>query len=98
MAGESKLQRKCRVEAERQRVVVRKVVAIGESGWPDLELIFPGGETVRVEMKNPNKKGGLRAMQVLQHKHIRAQGAAVYTCDSYEFFLTILAKHLGSKK
>ena len=95
MAGESKLQSRCRVTAEAFGVVTRKVNTDGERGWPDLELIFPvNGETVFVEMKNPNKKGGLSKLQHRAHRRIKLQGAHVYVCDSYDEFMGILKYHL----
>jgi hypothetical protein len=95
MAGESKLQSKCRIFANENRVLVRKVNADGNRGWPDLELIFPvDGETIRVEMKNPNGKGRLGELQHDEHEMIRAQGAIVYTCDSLEDFKNIIKRHL----
>jgi hypothetical protein len=95
MAGESKLQSKCRDLANANRVLVRKVHAEGNRGWPDLELIFPiNGETVRVEMKNPNGEGMLGELQRIEHRKIRSQGAIVYTCDSFEDFEIIIKRHL----
>ncbi len=95
MAGESKLQRKCGKEAKEHHIIVRKINADSNRGWPDLLLIFPNtGETVYVEMKNPNGKGVLSSSQKLEHDKIKAQGASVYTCDSLVTFNLIIKRHL----
>ena len=99
MAGESKLQKRCRAAAKTYGVISRKVNTDGESGWPDLELLFPvNGETVFVEMKNPNDKGGMSPTQIQVHKRIRKQGADVYVCLSFTYFMVILRHHLGKIK
>ena len=95
MAGESKLQRKCVDICKEKRIIARKINADSNRGWPDLLLIFPiSGETVYVEMKNPNGKGILSSSQRLEHKKIRAQGASVYTCDTLDKFNSIIKEHL----
>ncbi len=89
------LQKKCKEYAESLRVLVRKVRVEGRRGWPDLELIFPvSGETVRVEMKNPNGEGHLAVLQKREHNRIKKQNAAVYTCDNFEYFKVIVGVHL----
>jgi len=96
MAGESKLQNKCRGHAEKYRVLVRKVHVEGRKGWPDLLLIFPvTGETVYVEMKNPNLKGTLGKLQAREQDKIRKRGGAAYICDDFSYFCTIIKRHLG---
>jgi len=95
MAGESKLQTKCRKEAESYGVLFRKIHAEGRGGWPDILLIFPTtGEVVFVEMKNPNKKGKVSALQQREHKRIMARGAKLYICYAYDYFCEILKRHL----
>lgn len=95
MAGESKLQRICRRIAKSYGVIARKVNTDMESGWPDLELMFPvNGETVFVEMKNPNEKGVLSPLQIRVHERIRKQGASVYVCETVLQFMIILKLHL----
>ena len=76
-------------------ILVRKVHVEGRKGWPDLELIFPiTGETVRVEMKNPNGRGRLEKLQKAEHKKIRKRNAVVYVCQDFEHFKQIVHKHL----
>ena len=95
MAGESKLQYKCVKVCKEKHIIARKINADGNRGWPDLLLIFPvTGETVYVEMKNPNGKGILSSSQRLEHKKIKAQGAAVYVCNSLDGFYKIIKGHL----
>ena len=61
---ESKLQGACAKYARQNKVLVRKVHCEQRRGWPDLLLIFPGkGKVVFVEMKNPNGRGKLSALQ-----------------------------------
>ena len=94
MAGESKLQRKCGEFAKRHHILMRKIHAEGRKGFPDLVLIFPHGLVIFVEMKNPNMKGVLAKLQIIEHWKIQAQNAIVYTCDSYEQFKSIIKRHL----
>jgi hypothetical protein len=93
--SEAQLQKKCGVYARRNRVLVRKIHAEQRKGWPDLILVFPiSGETVYVEMKNPNGKGTLAEVQKIERDKIRAQNASVYTCDSFDDFKRIIDNHL----
>lgn len=93
--GESKLQKDCINVCKNNSVLVRKVHVEGKRGWPDLLLIFRGsGETVYVEMKNPNGKGVISELQKKEHALIRDQGAAVYFCSDFLYFKEIILKHL----
>ena len=95
MAGESKLQSKCRKEAASRRVLFRKIHAEGKRGWMDCALIFPiTGETVWVEMKNPNGNGTLGKLQRRERNKVLAQNASSYVCNSFEDFCEILERHL----
>lgn len=96
--SETKLQYDCRKLAHGFGILVRKVHAESWRGWPDLELIFPfSGETVRVEMKNPNGRGRTSSLQRAEHEKIRAQGAHIYVCKDKPQFLSIIQHHLVDK-
>lgn len=93
--SETTLSYDCRKMANHYGILVRKVHAEGWRGWPDLELIFPfDGQTVRVEMKNPNGKGRTSALQREEHVKIRTQGGYVYVCKSKPEFRAIIEAHL----
>lgn len=92
--GESYLQKQCAKHAKSYRILVRKVHVEGRRGWPDLLLIFPiTGETVYVEMKNPNGMGVLGELQKIERQKILDQGAAAYVCSSFKRFVEIVRKH-----
>ncbi|PCJ38959.1 MAG: hypothetical protein COA71_14760 [SAR86 cluster bacterium] len=97
MAGESKLQRQCVKCAENYGLLVRKVHAEGHKGWPDLEIIFKNGETIRFEVKNPNGNGRLSSAQIREHNKIKNMGAIVHTVANFDEFFKILIKHLKSQ-
>lgn len=94
MAGESNLHKKCREQAELHDVLFRKVKYEGRSGCPDVLLIFPKGTVVFVEMKNPNKKGSLRACQGRELGKIAQHNAHGYVCKSILTFMQILERFL----
>ncbi len=93
--SESKLQRKCCGYASGLNILARKVHCEQRKGWPDLLLIFPGtGETVYVEMKNPNGNGVVARLQYIEQAKLYKQGAAMYICDSFSDFAKIVERHL----
>lgn len=57
-----------------------KFVSPGQSGVPDRLVLLPGGRTIFVELKAPGKKP--TALQLLQHKKLRALGFLVLVIDS----------------
>lgn len=93
--GESKLQKKCCDYARNWGVLARKVHVERRKGWPDLLLIFPyTGETVYVEMKNPNGKGKIAELQRTEHQKIVNQGASAYFCENFNIFRALVQTHL----
>ncbi|MDT8715458.1 VRR-NUC domain-containing protein [Clostridium sp. 19966] len=59
-----------------------KFVSPGNTGVPDRLVLFPSGRIIFVELKSPGKKP--TAIQLLQHKKIRALGFEVLVVDSKE--------------
>ena len=93
--GESTLQHECFAYAKKCGVVARKIHAEGRRGWTDALLIFPvTGETVYVEMKNPNGKGKIAKLQSIEHQKIIGQGASAYFCKNFAVFKMIVQLHL----
>ena len=94
MAGESKLQSKCIKYARSKKIIMRKIDAASYRGWPDTLLIFPGGETIYVEFKNPVRKCQLSTLKKIEHGKLKRQGTTIYTCDDFEDFKKIIERHL----
>jgi len=97
MAGESVLQRQCIKCAENYGLIARKVNAEAYRGWPDLMVMFKGGDVIWFELKNPNGSGRLSELQKEQCKLITAMGGEVYIIASLEAFFTIITRKLNSK-
>ena len=83
MAGESNLQVKIRKRFELMGILVFKFRSPAQRGVPDLLLICDG-KTIYMELKNPNKKGRLSALQEVVIGEMRQHGAVVYVIDSLE--------------
>lgn len=75
-------------------ILVYKFESPSRRGVPDLILVFPGGEVVFIELKNPSGKGRLSKLQQVEIAKLRDQGATVYVCDSKEEIEEIIAVHL----
>lgn len=59
-------------------------------GWPDLEIIFPTGGTLFVELKNPKGTGRVDLRQQAVHTALRSRGLQVEVIASYEKFKEVV--------
>lgn len=86
MAGEAKLEKKCRDYAKARGVENFKFRFVGHRGGKDV-IFFPGnGRVFFVEFKNPNKKGRVHWLQNYVHELLREKDVPVYIIDDYENF------------
>jgi hypothetical protein len=76
-------------------ILVYKFESPARRGVPDLLLVFPGGEIVFLELKNPAGTGRLSKLQLVEINRLRHQGATVYVVDSKDRFHEIVASRLN---
>lgn len=86
MAGESKLQKKIRIDLEKNGWLVVKIKLCSLNGWPDQQA-HKNGRTVFLEIKDKGKKA--KPLQEYRHEQIRTQGFNVFTIDTWELYLEI---------
>ena len=89
---ENKLQAECIKDAKKIGAWAIKVKAIGRRGFPDLLVIFPGGQVIFVEMKI--KGGRLSPSQRIVIRMLRKFGVPTYVCDNQPEFNEILRRHI----
>lgn len=70
-------------QAKANGIYARKLVAVGNTGFPDVMIAF-NNHAVFIELKNPNGKGELSKKQIREIARLRDQGMNVYIVDSYE--------------
>ena len=59
----------------------RKLKRMGfKAGWPDLEIITPGSQTLFLELKRPGNYATIHQKEI--HTRLKAAGALVYVCKS----------------
>tara|TARA_R110000803_G_scaffold133_3_gene562 strand:+ start:1264 stop:1548 length:285 start_codon:yes stop_codon:yes gene_type:complete len=87
--SESRLQTKCLKEARRLGVWARNITTPAYSGMADCMFLYDG-RVLFVEFKNPNKKGRLSPLQVVDHERLRAVGHYVLVIDDYSEFTDAL--------
>lgn len=93
--NEAELEHFCMKYVDYLGIGCYKFISPGKTGVPDCIFVFPpGGESVYVEFKHPNGLAELKPTQVDRAEEIRGYGAAVYECDNFRDFETIVAKHL----
>jgi hypothetical protein len=83
MAGESKLEAKM---VDRVQRAGGLAVKVGHSGWPDRVVLLPGGQTVWVELKNPNGRGKVSPLQQHRIDTLTRLGHQVRVVDHEEDF------------
>jgi PII-like signaling protein len=83
MISEKSLQRYLMRRARQHGIYARKVIAIGNTGFPDAFLVC-AGRVVLVELKSPTGKGRLSMKQEREIARLREQGVNVYVVDSRE--------------
>lgn len=59
------------------------------AGWPDMEIIMPGGKTLRIELKSA--RGRLSDEQKQLRLQFMALGHEIYECRSYRQFLQVIS-------
>ena len=92
MAGEKKLQQLIVKRLEEHDVLIYKFESPGRRGVPDL-LCFPMNKPAfLIEVKNPNKRGRLSAMQMYQADKIQHQGTAVYIVNDADMLPNIISR------
>lgn len=90
---ESILQQEIIKQAKKRGILALKVEAVGRRGLPDLLLIY-NGKTVHVEVKHPNGRGRLSALQVHMIALLKDHGAQVHVVDSLEDAVVLLESML----
>lgn len=88
---EAYLQTKCVKYAKTKGIFCRKLIAVGQPGFPDLFFIGMDGVSVFVELKTP--VGRLRPKQKRTIEKMREAGALVYIIKSYEAFVELIDFH-----
>jgi len=83
MAGENRLENYLRVKCVVEGIFVRKVVAVGSTGFPDRFLAYDG-RVYLVELKNPNGRGNLSAKQIATSKALSEVGIIPFVIDSFD--------------
>lgn len=63
-------------------ITVIKLNLQGRCGWPDRQVILPGGRVLFVEFKRPGEE--LEPLQRHVHRQLRSLGHAVETFDDAE--------------
>lgn len=80
---ESSIERACREFAQNKGLILRKCHPIPK-GWPDRELILPGGATIRIEFKRPGETPS--PAQAYWHGVLAGMQHPVWVCDSVDEF------------
>ncbi len=95
MSLESILSKQCVKYARILDVLCWKTVVIGRRGFLDLTLLFPNGHVMFVELKNPNGKGVLSALQTKTINDMRAHNADVHVIDNIQAFSALVQERLN---
>jgi Holliday junction resolvase len=83
MATEKTLQASIVKLFAQHEILVLKFTSPAHRGVPDL-VCMANGVTIWIEVKHPNGKGRLSALQEIMIEQMRAKGAHVYVVDSIE--------------
>ena len=68
-----------------------KLSAIGRRGLPDRQIFLPGGRSLFIELKSPDRKDNLSTNQEMEISALRALGFPVLvSCDAKECVSWIL--------
>jgi hypothetical protein len=90
---ESILQQEIIKQAKKRGILALKVEAVGRRGLPDLLLIY-NGKTVHAEIKHPNGRGRLSALQVHMIALLKDHGAQVHVINSLDEAVAMLESML----
>ena len=94
MAGEAKLEDKCRDYASSLGTVNYRFKFLGVRGGKDA-IFFPGkGSIYFVEFKNPNGKGVVHPLQSMIHTKLRNMGIRIYVVSDLKRFKDIAHEEL----
>lgn len=78
---EGSLQRYFKSACTKEGILWRKIKFEGQRGCPDVMIAY-GGRVVLVELKNPNKRGRLSALQARQIAKFKQVGIEVHVVDN----------------
>ncbi len=78
-------------QAKAYGVYARKLVAVGNTGFPDVMISF-NGHAVFVELKNPNGKGELSKKQISEINKMKAVGLNVLVLASHAEVDDVIAR------
>jgi len=81
--SEGLLQKYLFARAKENRVLARKMAAVGRRGFPDV-LLARGGQIIFVELKSPTGRGRLSKLQEREIALMRSIGIDVRVIDSKE--------------
>jgi hypothetical protein len=95
MPTEALLSKQCVKYARILGVLVWKTEAVGRRGFPDLTLLFHDGHVMFVELKHPNGKGTLSALQEKTITEMREHNADVYVIDDFKAFSALIQGRLN---
>lgn len=90
MAAESRLQKKIRIDLEKQGWVVVKIMLCSKPGFPD-QLCFRTNQVLLIEAKAKGKK--TKPLQDHWHNVLREMKFNVFIIDTWEKYL-VLKKRL----
>jgi hypothetical protein len=92
---ENRLQEKFTKLLKKHGMLVYKVEAVEQPGFPDLLVVPPSGRIFLIEAKKP-RTGRLRGMQDYTiNDELRPQGVTVYVCNSIEQAQEIIREQSG---
>lgn len=87
MAAESKLQKKIRLDLEKDGWYVVKVMLCNKPGFPDLMPLKNRRQIFFIEVKDKGKKA--EPLQEYVHDILRKIGFNVFTIDTWEKYLEL---------
>lgn len=67
------------------------------TGWPDLELFFPGGKVVLAEIKAPGKKSRVTKKQQHRIRQLHALGHEAHVWDDLDEARSAIDKALSAQ-
>lgn len=83
-------------EAKRSNVMGARLKAMGMMpGWPDLEIILPGGQVLFFEFKT--RKGRQSASQKECQLQLEKLGCRYYLCRSVDEFIQTIKTNINNK-
>ena len=82
-------------QAKANGIYARKLVAVGQTGFPDVMIAF-NDHAVFIELKNPNGKGELSKKQIREISKMKAAGLSVIVLQSREEVDDVIEKITGT--